>query len=649
MASNGCSTARRCRPWPRSGRSARTASRGRSRCFRSPPSCGRGEPRAFHTDPIVLDTFTHLLGLLGAGLPRAGRRDLPAPHGPPVDPRRPPPEGTRVALPDPRPRGRAAPGPRRCRARPPRRPRLDADRRLGRLAVPLAVALSRRVPGPRHDLRRRGAAAPRHRRHRGVRRLARSAGRHGPAGLAGRPGADQLGPEEQVGLPRASADPEVRRTHRLWGRIAAKEAARRIWLAAGRSRPLPGRPGRRQRSGRPTMAPRPGPAGRSRSARGLDRPRRGRRRRAGGSRRRFPRPESTSSRSRVARARRGARSSRGEQALAGAMAGRHRGRNGSPGSSRPGRRPPRRRARTRRPIRPIRPRSDRPRLEPATRGRRRSRLAPPAVSPGEYPGSITARRGEHVWAWTLGERVELMMHARLRVRDPRRSADASSATSLGDRPGDPDRPGDAVLRRPRAWRRSTPSSWARPPAHFGRPLPFGDLMAELGRGTDRDLAIGELVDVPPGPPWRHPDGRAVSSDRGADAMPRDHGERPELPRPASGRRPRRGPDPRPDGRPVDLVPLAGDGSRSAETHPRDRLRPARARLQRRPADGIHVGRPCGRPDRAARRAGDRPGAAGRAQLRRRDRGARGGARAGAGRGGGALRPVLPGARGTWRT
>lgn len=30
--------------------------------------------------------------------------------------------------------------------------------------------------------------------------------------------------------------------------------------------------------------------------------------------------------------------------------------------------------------------------------------------------------------------------------------------------------------------------------HYGRMLPFGDLMADLGRRTDRDLRIGELVD-----------------------------------------------------------------------------------------------------------------------------------------------------------
>src|SRR5260221_10852944 len=29
--------------------------------------------------------------------------------------------------------------------------------------------------------------------------------------------------------------------------------------------------------------------------------------------------------------------------------------------------------------------------------------------------------------------------------------------------------------------------------HYGQPLPFGELMAELGRREDRDLTIGELA------------------------------------------------------------------------------------------------------------------------------------------------------------
>jgi len=29
--------------------------------------------------------------------------------------------------------------------------------------------------------------------------------------------------------------------------------------------------------------------------------------------------------------------------------------------------------------------------------------------------------------------------------------------------------------------------------HYGRPLPFNELMAEMGRRTERDLSIGELI------------------------------------------------------------------------------------------------------------------------------------------------------------
>jgi acyl carrier protein len=29
--------------------------------------------------------------------------------------------------------------------------------------------------------------------------------------------------------------------------------------------------------------------------------------------------------------------------------------------------------------------------------------------------------------------------------------------------------------------------------HYGHPLPFNELMAEMGRKTERDLSIGELV------------------------------------------------------------------------------------------------------------------------------------------------------------
>ena len=30
--------------------------------------------------------------------------------------------------------------------------------------------------------------------------------------------------------------------------------------------------------------------------------------------------------------------------------------------------------------------------------------------------------------------------------------------------------------------------------HYGRPLPFGDLMADLGRRAERDMSVGEVAD-----------------------------------------------------------------------------------------------------------------------------------------------------------
>ena len=31
-------------------------------------------------------------------------------------------------------------------------------------------------------------------------------------------------------------------------------------------------------------------------------------------------------------------------------------------------------------------------------------------------------------------------------------------------------------------------------AHYGRPIPFGELLADLGRRTDRDMKVGEMVE-----------------------------------------------------------------------------------------------------------------------------------------------------------
>ena len=95
-------------------------------------------------------------------------------------------------------------------------------------------ALSRRVPGSRCDPAWRGVAAPRRGTGRRQRRLARAARRHGPADLRDVLEQTQLGPEE-LAAHRAKADSDTHRTFDLWGRIAAKEAARRLWLASGDS------------------------------------------------------------------------------------------------------------------------------------------------------------------------------------------------------------------------------------------------------------------------------------------------------------------------------------------------------------------------------------------------------------------------------
>ncbi len=50
--------------------------------------------------------------------------------------------------------------------------------------------------------------------------------------------ATQLGPAERAAF-LASCGPDRRRSHRLWGRIAAKEAARRLWRAEGRPATYP--------------------------------------------------------------------------------------------------------------------------------------------------------------------------------------------------------------------------------------------------------------------------------------------------------------------------------------------------------------------------------------------------------------------------
>ena len=94
--------------------------------------------------------------------------------------------------------------------------------------------------------------------------------------------------------------------------------------------------------------------------------------------------------------------------------------------------------------------------------------------------------------------------------------------------------------------------------HFDRPVPFGELMADLGRrerARPGHRRAGRLPPSPPGQPDCRP-GRTLEESEPGHAP--DPCEQPGVPRPAGGLRPRRGPDPRADGRPVDLVPLAGD-------------------------------------------------------------------------------------------
>ena len=99
--------------------------------------------------------------------------------------------------------------------------------------------------------------------------------------------------------------------------------------------------------------------------------------------------------------------------------------------------------------------------------------------------------------------------------------------------------------------------------HYGRPLPFNDLMAEIGRKT-RSRPLDRRA-------GRISGGESVSELVTYQSI-RDisHAQDPrewtELSLPAGGIGPGRDPDPRRHRRPVDLVPVPGDG----------RARPARS-------------------------------------------------------------------------
>jgi acyl transferase domain-containing protein len=193
---------------------------------------------AFHTDPIVLDTFTHLLGCWGLDSLEMGDVVFPLRMGRLSIHGDPPPEGSRVD----------------CRIRvlqvEHHRVRVDAEivRPDGLLWMRIADWEDWRFhwPSRYRDVFRApdtilvGEEVPLP----GVPIEAACAVWLEPPGDMARPvwrdvlKWTQLGPAERSAC-LAFGGPEVCRTHRLWGRIAAKEAARRTWLAAGQPARFP--------------------------------------------------------------------------------------------------------------------------------------------------------------------------------------------------------------------------------------------------------------------------------------------------------------------------------------------------------------------------------------------------------------------------
>ena len=157
--------------------------------------------------------------------------------------------GTDVDLPHHHHRDRAPPAPRRSRDHPAGWIGLDADSRLGRLALPLAGPLSRRDPPAARLLARRGARArrPGH----GPIAAAKAVWLEPPADM-GRPvwrdvlEQTQLGPAERADS-LASAGTERRRTASTLG-ADRRQGGRPAALARrGHAADLSGRPGDRRR------------------------------------------------------------------------------------------------------------------------------------------------------------------------------------------------------------------------------------------------------------------------------------------------------------------------------------------------------------------------------------------------------------------
>ncbi len=195
-----------------------------------------GEPGAFQTDPIVLDAFTHLLGTWGLDEKADGDGDVmfPLRLGSLTIFGASPAEGTEVAC--------------RIAIREVTRHKVRADAEIvtpdGRVWMrienwedwrfywPGRCRDQFRQPdrvflGEPLDCSRADDAAPR----------VQAVWLEPPADMGKPVWRDvlewvQLGPDERAAC-RALGGTDVRQTHRLWGRIAAKEAARRLWADRG--------------------------------------------------------------------------------------------------------------------------------------------------------------------------------------------------------------------------------------------------------------------------------------------------------------------------------------------------------------------------------------------------------------------------------
>ena len=191
-----------------------------------------GEPPSFHTDPIALDTFTHLLGCWGLDCLEQGDVIFPLRMGRLSIHGAAPETGTLVAC--------------RVQVRDVQRHCVCVDAELvrpdGQVWIKIRDWEDWRFYWPARyrdvfrspdtifigeELRLPGVAPG-----------DAIAVWLAPPGDMARPiwrdvlEQTHLGPEEQ-GACLALGGPEAQRTHRLWGRIAAKEAARRLWLDTG--------------------------------------------------------------------------------------------------------------------------------------------------------------------------------------------------------------------------------------------------------------------------------------------------------------------------------------------------------------------------------------------------------------------------------